>query len=501
LTPSGGLLAFFSELSSRICPAVRVRLLAALPLLLAAAATGACDGHNASSGQRVTSQTVAATFDPTDVLYRTVVVSARPHGIAGSGLWYFDVFDVENRRLDGLKTRWQSSDPALVTPLFSDVTTKGSDDMWGTAVDLRALAAGDAVVTGTVVDVKTRDDLPVTVALNVHVTGPGVSLVSRPALQAGVLDADPHRRALGNDLVALGAVAYDAAGEAIVGAKLNWACLGDAADAEFARSDGPQSWTGAGCAVSTTDADGQYVYVRGHRAGPHGFRVWLDGAPEVSAVGTIVFLDAGTGAHLELDPPAVALVVGGQRQISGVLVDGDGSRYPAAMMTLESRDVTVADALGNVVEGIASGVVPGQVQSTTFTASAGPLTAQLGVIVYRPPATVIVSPALVLAPGTESMVSAALVDTDGVTLIPASATTLTWSILDPAVATVTAGGAGDTATVGALATGLTDVVVTTAEGVVGAVPLTVELPQAGEFQPPTSSTSLSASAGPQVPGS
>jgi len=477
------------------------RIIGGLLLVLVAGAPGGCDGHNASSGQRVTSQTVAATFDPTDVLSRTVTVSPRPHGIAGSGLWHFDVFDAENRRLDGLKTRWQSSNPAVVTPLFSDVTTKASDEIWETAVDLRALAAGDAVVTGAVVGVQTTDDLPVTVALNVHATGPGVSLLAMPQLQAGVVDTDPHRRALGTDLVALGAVVYDAAGEPIVGAKLNWVCLGDAADAEFARSDGPQSWTGDGCAVSTTDAVGHYVYVRGHRAGARGFRVSLDGAPEVTAVGTVVFVDAAGGARLELDPPAVALVVGGQRQISGVLVDVDGSRYPAPVVTLESRDVAVAAAVGNIVEGLASGMVPGQVQSTTFTASAGPLSAQLGVIVYRAPAMVIVWPSLVLAPGTEGMVSAALVDTDGVTLIPPSATTLTWSTLDPAVATVTATGAGDTATIGALATGLTEVRATTAEGAVGAAPLSVETSQAGEFQPPTSFTSLSASAGPQVPGS
>jgi len=441
-------------------------LLALSPLL------GGCDGHNADAGQRVTSDTVVATFDPTDVVYRTVTLSPGPHGMAGSGLWHFDVFDVDNKRLDGLKTHWLSSNPAVVTPLFSDVTTKASDVMWETTLDLRAFAAGDAMVTGTVVGAKTKGDLPVTVTLNVHATGPGISITTLPPVQAGVLNLDPHVRALGEDLIDVAAVPYDAAGERVVGAKLNWTCLGAATDAEFARADGPEKWVGAGCSTYTNDTIGHDVPIRAYHTGAYTFRVSLDGAPEVSALATIVYVDGS--AHLELDPPAVAVVVGGQRRITGVIVDADGSRYPAMSLMLEPHNVAVADRLGDVVTGVASGTVPGQAASTTFTASVGPLTAELGVIVYRPPAMVVVSPALTLAPATQGKVSAALVDTDGITLIPASATTLTWSTLDPSVATAV--GVADMATVSAVTAGMTEVRVATAEGVMGAAAVTVGTP-------------------------
>jgi len=459
-------------------PRLRRLVLAALPLLTLTLSADGCS-HDAGTGRRVTADTVVATFDPLDVASRTLTLSPRPHGIAGALSWYFDVLDVENHRLAGVKTRWQSSNPAVVTPLFSDVNTRTSDGLRETAVDLRALAAGDAVVTGTVVGAMTKDGLPVTVTLNVHATGPAVSIATiSPPVQAGLVDPDPQRRALGRDLVSLAGVAFDAAGERVVGAKLNWACLGDAAGAEFATSVGLGQWSGAGCTTSATDAGGPYVSVRGYRSGTFAFGVSLDGAPEVSALATIVFLDPGSdaGVHLELDPPALAVVVGGQRPISGVLVGADGGRYPAASLTLASHDAAVADSAGTTVTGIASGALPGQAASTTFTASAGPLAAQLDVTVYRPPATVVVTPALTLAPATRGMVAATLVDTDGVTLIPAAATTLTWSTPDPTVATVTATGAGDTATIDALAPGMTAVLVTTGEGVVGTAPLTVGTP-------------------------
>jgi len=451
----------------------------ALPLLALFLSLGAggCS-HDAPTGRRVTSDTVVATFDPVDPAYRSLVLSPRPHGVAGALSWHFDVVDVDDNRLDGLKTQWQSSDPAVVTPLFSDVNTRTTNGRWETAVDLRALAPGDAVVTGQVVGARTKDGLPVTVALNVHVTGPGTSLATMPALPAGLVDPEPHRRALGQDLVAAGAIALDAAGERIVGAKLDWACVGAAADAELAASDSPGHWSGAGCSLATTDAIGPYVYVRGYRAGLFGFRVWLDGAPEVSALVTVAFLDPGADprVHLELSPPAVATVAGGQRQVTGVLVDGDGARYLASNLSLESRDPAVADHTGDIVMGIVSGDLPGQTASTTFAATAGPLSAELSVVVYRAPASVVVAPALVLAPATQGMVSALLVDTDGVTLIPPDATTLAWSTVDPAVATAAPVGAGDTALIDAVATGMTAVLVTTAEGMVGTSPVTVAGP-------------------------
>jgi hypothetical protein len=77
----------------------------------------------------------------------------------------------------------------------------------------------------------------------------------------------------------------------------------------------------------------------------------------------------------------------------------------------------------------------------------------------------VVTPDVTLGPGEQATVSAALLDTDGVTVIPPAATTITWTMDDPGVAAVTPTAYQDTATVSALTAGATAVRATTAEGV------------------------------------
>lgn len=451
-----------------------------LPLLAAVIWTGCNDGHNAAIGQQVTDGTIVATFDPTDIAYRQPVTSLAPRGAPGTGSWRFDIFDADKNRLKGVKTHWVSSDPAVVTLPNPDLTTSATDVMWETELAFTAVGAGDAVLTGTVVGAKTVNDAPVTVTLNVHVTGPGVSIVLDPQFQAGVLNLDPEARKMGSDTVPIFATVLDAAGERVVGATLDWSCAGSAADAEFTNYGGvDHDVIGAGCTDTSNDVTSQEVTIRAYHTGLFGFHAALHGAPEVSADAGVVFV--GAGARLELDPPSVALVVGGERDVTGTVVDQDGSRYPAGLLDFVSHDVSVVRAVsGQRIRGIASGDAPGQVRTTTVTAALNDtLTAELGVTVYRSPANVLIAPALTLAPGGQGSVTATLVDTDGVTPIPDAATSLTWSSADVGVATVAATASDDTVTVTGVAAGTTEVRATTAEGVAGVGPVTVQSAPAG----------------------
>ncbi|HVY38058.1 MAG TPA: hypothetical protein VHM31_08985 [Polyangia bacterium] len=449
-----------------------------LPLLGALVWAGCHDGHGAPLGQGVTDDTVIARFDPDASVYRQITLSLGPHGAAVPGTWNFDILDVDDNRLAGVKTHWQSSDPKVVNLPAADVTTKATDVMWETELDFQAVGAGDAVVTGTVVGGKTVTGAPLSVTVNVHVTGPAAKVVVNQPFQANVLNLDPIARSQGRDTISLTAAVTDAAGEPVRGAMVDWTCAGAPSDAEFTTfkdggggSGGSGSIVGAGCAQTSQDFQG--VRVRGYHAGLFGFHVAVDGAPEIGADAEIVFV--GEGAQLELDPPALALVVGGSRQVAGTVVDADGTRYPAGALDLSSHDQAVATAVGNLVRGVASGAAAGQVQSTTMTATlGGSLSAELGVIVYRPPAMVVVSPELTLAPAGQGTVTAKLLDTDGVSVIPTAATTLSWSTDQPAVATAEASSAGDSATVTAVAVGTTQVRATTAEGASGVAQVTVQ---------------------------
>ncbi|HSA55674.1 MAG TPA: Ig-like domain-containing protein [Gemmatimonadaceae bacterium] len=334
------------------------------------------------------SQNGSATLTVTNVPVASVVVSpgaATVHvGPAYARTFTATTLSGQGVPLTGRTIAWSSTDPAVaaIDPASGQVTGVAP----GTA---RINATSEGVTGGADVTV----DL---VAVSTVVVTPGAPALSTPPPQTVQLQAQPR----------------DSSGAAITGSALgartaSWAS-GDPSVASVGTA-GLVTAVAPGTALITATVDGTV------------------GSASVTVTGNTVV------ASVTVTAPADSIIGTGPLQLTATLRDAANTVVTGPAVSWSSSDAAVATV------GPASGLVTGVTAGTaTITATAEGVTGALDVRVLAPVATVTITApgATITHPGT-LQASATLSDANGGTL---TGRPVSWTSLDPGVATVDGSG-------------------------------------------------------------
>lgn len=312
---------------------------------------------------------------PVDAAASIAITPSAPAVILGAQLaLQAEVHDPEGRIMTGATVFWSSLDSTIATVAATGVVT-------GRAIGTTQVAASSGGQSAVV---------PVAVV---------------PAPVASVAIAPAAANVTVGGTVVLKAVAYDAAGQAIVGRPVVWA----SGAPQVAKIDTSGTATGltAGVAVITATSGGQTA----------------------SATVAVSLVPVATVA---VTPGSAALIVGHSASLSAVLTDSRGNVLSGRSVSWSVLDQSIATVTSL---GLVTAVGPGTT-SVHATSEGKTGTAQI-VVSPAPPApvaSVAISPSsTTLAIGTAAALTVTLRDSVGATL---TGRAVTWATSDPTVVTV-----------------------------------------------------------------
>jgi hypothetical protein len=169
-----------------------------------------------------------------------------------------------------------------------------------------------------------------------------------------------------------------------------------------------------------------------------------------------------------VNPTQATLFVGGTKQVSAQVFDQSNNVMNAGITWISSDTTLAKVSSSGLVSAVGTGNSTFASAQITARAAAG-VEAVTSLIIYKPIASVLVDPnPKSLQIGASHVFTATLKDNTGAT-IPAAATAITWSVVDPSIASVDQNGKATGLVVGA-----TKLKVTTTEGISGTSDVTVE---------------------------
>lgn len=376
---------------------------------------------------------------------------------------------------NGYSVTLTSSNPSVVRPNASVMTV--GQERW------TAVGVGQATITATAKGVATLNGAPVVWQKDVIVVpGQPLGIAVTPASSITLAP---------NASTNLTATLITDQGAALNQYDFDWSCVASGDRVVTFGNTTPDTQ----CGSSVPSVAGAPIVVKaGAASGTTTLRVTLDQPQAVgSALANLsqdVTIRVGTGAvpaRVSLFPASTEIIAGGTRQLTASVFDAGGNELPNASVTWLTRNTSIATvSASGLVTAVSTGTpttTPSAVVQITARAADG-VEAVSNVTVYRPVSDVAVAlREATLAPNRTTVAQVTLRDDAG-NVIPLSATTITWSSNDPAIATVDQSG-----NVTTLAAGTARIVATTREGANGRATLTVTSPPAPTIiVTPTSAT-------------